>query len=63
MTEAAIVQFRPFDAALGGEIVDLDLSRPLDDQTFAAVRRAFLESDGLLVFRAQYITPGAACCV
>lgn len=57
MTEAAIVQFRPFDAALGGEILDLDLSRPLDDQTFAAVRRAFLESEGLLVFRAQYITP------
>jgi len=57
MTEGAICQFHRFDAALGGEIVDLDLSRPLDDQTFAAVRRAFLESEGLLVFRAQYITP------
>ncbi|MGC1686772.1 MAG: TauD/TfdA family dioxygenase [Candidatus Acidiferrales bacterium] len=56
MTEA-IFRFHRFDAALGGEIIDLDPSRPLDDQTFAAVCRAFLESEGLLVFRAQYITP------
>jgi len=57
MAEATIFQFHRFDAALGGEIVDLDLSRPLDDRTFAAVHRAFLESEGLLVFRAQHITP------
>jgi taurine dioxygenase len=57
MIEAAIFQFHRFDAALGGEIVDLDLSRPLDDRTFAAVRRAFLDTEGSLVFRAQDITP------
>jgi taurine dioxygenase len=57
MAETTIFQFHRFDAALGGEIVDLDLARPLDDQSFAAVRRAFLESEGLLVFRAQHITP------
>jgi taurine dioxygenase len=56
-TEASIFQVHRLDMALGAEIVDLDLSRPLDDETFAAVRRAFLESNGLLVFRAQYITP------
>src|ERR1700732_1327029 len=57
MTEAALFKFHRLDAALGGEIVDLDLSSPLDDQTFAAGRRAFLESDGLLGFRKQYIPP------
>jgi len=56
-TEATIFQVHRLDTALGAEIVDLDLSRPLDDKTFNALRRAFLESNGLLVFRAQYITP------
>ena len=57
MTETAVLRFHRLDATLGVEIVDLDLSEPLDNDTFAAVRRAFLESDGLLVFRSQYITP------
>src|SRR5580658_2637368 len=57
MTQGTAFRLHPLDAALGAEILDLDLSRPLDDETFAAVRRAFLESNGLLVFRAQYITP------
>lgn len=55
--ERAPFQFRRLGAALGAEIADLDLSRPVNDETFAAVRRAFLESDGLLVFRNQRITP------
>jgi len=46
-----------FDAALGAEVVGLDLSRPLDDAEFAAVRRAFLDSEGVLVIRDQRITP------
>jgi taurine dioxygenase len=57
MTEGTVFRLHPLDAALGAEILDLDLSRPLDDETFTAVRRAFLESNGLLVFRAQHITP------
>jgi taurine dioxygenase len=57
MAKATIFRFHRLDLALGAEIVDFDLSQPLDDETLAAVRRAFLESDGLLVFRAQYITP------
>ena len=56
-TEATVFQVHRLGAALGAEIVDLDLSRPLDDETFASVRRAFLESDGVLVFRKQNITP------
>jgi len=50
-------EFRRFDAALGAEIVGLDLSAPLDDETFAQIRHAFLESAGLLVFRDQHISP------
>ncbi|MCU1293095.1 MAG: Taurine dioxygenase, partial [Bryobacterales bacterium] len=46
-----------FNAALGAEISGLDLSAPIDDETFAQVRRALLESNGLLVFRDQRITP------
>lgn len=49
--------FNRFDGALGAEIIGLDLSRPLDDETFAAVRHAFLASDGVAVFRDQRITP------
>jgi taurine dioxygenase len=55
--EDAPFQFQRLSAALGAEIVDLDLSRPINDETFAAVRRAFVESNGLLVFRDQRITP------
>jgi taurine dioxygenase len=55
--EGAPFQFRRLGAALGAEILDLDLSRPINDGTFAAVRRAFLESNGLLAFRDQHITP------
>lgn len=55
--EGVPFHFRRLGAALGAEIVDLDLSGPINDETFAAVRRAFVESDGLLVFRNQRITP------
>jgi taurine dioxygenase len=50
-------RFRRFDGPLGAEIVGLDLSVPLDDARFAAVRRAFLASEGVLVLRDQRITP------
>jgi alpha-ketoglutarate-dependent taurine dioxygenase len=42
---------------IGGiEITDLDLSKPLDDETQDAVRKAFLEHS-ILVFRNQKLTP------
>jgi taurine dioxygenase len=50
-------RYRRFAAPLGAEIVGLDLARPLDDEAFAAVRRAFLDSEGVLVLRDQKITP------
>jgi len=50
-------EYRCFDAPLGAEICGLDLSRPLDEETFAAVRQCFLDSQGVLVLRGQRITP------
>jgi taurine dioxygenase len=45
-----------FGAPLGGEIVDIDLSQPLDDADFVSVRRAFLDNL-VIVFRNQHFTP------
>jgi taurine dioxygenase len=60
MNTAAVTapfRYRRFDAPMGAEIVGLDLSQPLDDVGFAAVRRAFLDSEGVLILRDQHITP------
>ncbi len=46
----------PLSDALGAEIIGLDLSRPLDDATFARVHEAHLEHL-VLVFRDQHLTP------
>jgi taurine dioxygenase len=50
-------RYRRFAAPMGAEIVGLDLSRPLDDRTFAGVRQAFLDSEGVLILRDQRIRP------
>jgi len=42
---------------LGAEIAGVDLSRPLEEETFAAVSRAFFEHQ-VVVFRGQRLTPG-----
>ena len=41
---------------LGAEIRGIDLSRPLDDDTFAQVAKAFFDNE-VIVFRNQKITP------
>ena len=46
----------PTAAVLGAEIAGVDLSRPLDDPTFAAIERAYDEY-GVIFFRGQSITP------
>ncbi len=56
-TRALPFRHARFAAPLGAEIDGLDLTRPLDDATFAAVRKCFLASEGVLVLRNQAITP------
>jgi taurine dioxygenase len=46
----------PFDAPLGAQVVGLDLSQPLPDDTFSQVHRAHLDHH-VLVFRDARITP------
>ena len=43
-------EVRPFSAAVGAEIVGLDLSRPLNEADFARVHRAHLDHN-VVVFR------------
>lgn len=50
------MDIRPLSDVLGAEIFGLDLSKPLDEETFAAVHRAHLEHL-VLVFRGQTLTP------
>jgi taurine dioxygenase len=46
----------PAAAVLGAEIAGVDLSRHLDDATFAVIERAY-EEYGVIFFRGQSITP------
>ena len=50
------IEVAPVSGALGAEIHGVDLARPLDDATFAAIRRAFHEHS-VVFFRDQAITP------
>lgn len=49
------IDIRAFDAALGAEILGVDLSRPLDDDTFAAIEDAY-NRYSVLLFRGQEIS-------
>ena len=42
---------------IGAEIIGADLSQPGDDEAFAALRRAWLDADGVLVLRDQHLSP------
>lgn len=48
---------RPASGAIGTEVGGVDLSEPLDDETYARLREEFLAADGVLVFRDQFLSP------
>jgi taurine dioxygenase len=50
------IEIIPADAPVGAEIRGVDLGRPLDDATFAAIEQAF-DTHGVIFFRGQRITP------
>jgi taurine dioxygenase len=51
------IEVRPLAGALGAEIFGVDLSRPLDADTVAAIRRTWLEHL-VIFFRDQELPPG-----
>lgn len=53
---AQAFEIRPFDGAVGAEIIGLDLSQPVGDADFRRIHQAHLEHH-VLVFRDQHITP------
>jgi taurine dioxygenase len=63
MEQDAGFEVRPLSPSIGAEIHGLDLGKPLDEATFAALRRTFVERK-VLFFRDQAISPGehAAFC-
>ncbi|RZL32125.1 MAG: TauD/TfdA family dioxygenase [Rubrivivax sp.] len=53
---ATAVEIRPLPGSFAAEVIGLDLSRPLADDTFRRIHRAHLDHH-VLVFRNQRITP------
>ena len=50
------IEIIPAGAALGAEIRGVDLARPIDDEMFAAIERAY-NDHGVIFFRDQHIAP------
>ena len=50
------IEIIPTGAAIGAEIRGVDLARPIDDETFAAIERAY-NDHAVIFFRDQQITP------
>ena len=50
------IEIIPTGAAIGAEIRGVDLARPIDDETFAAIERAY-NDHAVIFFRDQHITP------
>ena len=50
------IEIIPTGAAIGAEIRGVDLARPIDNETFAAIERAY-NDHAVIFFRDQQITP------
>src|SRR5262249_29369214 len=55
-TPTQLIGVQPIAGALGAEISGIDLSRDIDDETFAAIRRAWLDHQ-VIFFRDQPLSP------
>ena len=53
---AQLIGVKPIAGALGAEISGVDLSRDVDDETFAAIGRAWLDHQ-VIFFRDQPLSP------
>ena len=51
------LRLRRLSYSLGAEVCDIDLAQALDDDCVADIRRAFLDHNGLLLFRGQCLSP------
>jgi taurine dioxygenase len=56
MSAYETIQVRPVAGGCGAEIAGVDLSKPLGNQTFSEIHRAFLEHS-VIFFRDQNLTP------
>ncbi|MEY4862577.1 MAG: hypothetical protein RLZ51_672, partial [Pseudomonadota bacterium] len=54
--QGASLQIEPYGSALGAVIHGVDLAKPIDDATFALIRKAF-HDHGVIFFQDQDITP------
>lgn len=52
---------RPLSPELGAEVVDADLSRPVDDRAFEQIREALERHHGVLLFRDVNLMPEQHC--
>lgn len=50
------MEVRRLCPAIGAEIIGIDVSKPVSDELFAQIRKAWLDSNGLLVIRDQKLT-------
>lgn len=57
MVVAQQLRVRQLAGALGAELLGLDLTRPIDDETFAGIRAAFLEHQVICIRGQQAMTP------
>ncbi len=58
MTKRSPIEIRPLSPAVGAEVVGLDLSQPIDGESFGRLVQAFTDHC-LLVFPAQQLEPAA----
>jgi len=51
------MEFRPLSPVCGVEVTGVDLREPVGDNQFRQLRQAWLDADGVMVVRAQDLTP------